>query len=306
MGALVHKVSNTFEADSAQLSTVKVSVNGMERVNATATYDPPTGRLTGISYQGGTMTASYGYDRYGRATGVWFSNPYGTEPNRITGHSVTRSTARRIIDEQVDVGGWEMFDPNPGGVNFSYDGAGRLSSAWLAVGGRAEYGYGVASACASVAGSVSVAGRNTNRVSVTGAGAPSGGVTSCFDAADRLIATVAGGVRTSAYTYDVRGNQLVDGSDTYGWDSSDRFAGVVTPAGTITYTRDALDRLIKRTDKGVVTQYSYRGLGDVPAAVYDGAGRLVQQFVYLPGGVSVTLDATATSRTWSFPICTVM
>jgi RHS repeat-associated protein len=27
----------------------------------------------------------------------------------------------------------------------------------------------------------------------------------------------------------------------------------------------------------------------------------VQQFVYLPGGVSATLDAAATSRTWSFP-----
>jgi RHS repeat-associated protein len=42
-------------------------------------------------------------------------------------------------------------------------------------------------------------------------------------------------------------------------------------------------------------------LGDVPVAVYDGARNLVQQFVYLPGGVSVTLGATATSRTWSFP-----
>jgi RHS repeat-associated protein len=42
-------------------------------------------------------------------------------------------------------------------------------------------------------------------------------------------------------------------------------------------------------------------LGDVPVAVYDGARNLVQQFVYLPGGVSVTLDATATSKTWSFP-----
>jgi RHS repeat-associated protein len=59
--------------------------------------------------------------------------------------------------------------------------------------------------------------------------------------------------------------------------------------------------LVRRTDKGVVTQFAYRGLGDVPVAVYDGARNLVQQFVYLPGGVSVTLDATATSRTWSFP-----
>jgi RHS repeat-associated protein len=33
----------------------------------------------------------------------------------------------------------------------------------------------------------------------------------------------------------------------------------------------------------------------------DQRSSLVQQFVYLPGGVSVTLDATATSRTWSFP-----
>ncbi len=39
----------------------------------------------------------------------------------------------------------------------------------------------------------------------------------------------------------------------------------------------------------------------MPVAVYDGARNLVQQFVYLPGGVSVTLDATATSKTWSFP-----
>jgi len=64
---------------------------------------------------------------------------------------------------------------------------------------------------------------------------------------------------------------------------------------------DPLDRLVRRTDKGVVTQFAYRGLGDVPFAVFNGADNLVQQFVYLPGGVSVTLDATATSRTWSFP-----
>jgi RHS repeat-associated protein len=60
------------------------------------------------------------------------------EPTRISGHAVTRSVGGRVIDAWVDTGGFDLADANPAGDNYLYDGAGRLSTAYLP-GGVATY-----------------------------------------------------------------------------------------------------------------------------------------------------------------------
>ncbi len=293
-------VSNTYEANSGQLATVTVRINNVTHATATLSYNAANGRPTGVTYQGGQMEASYGYDTYGRTTGLWFSNPNGAEPNRITGHSVSRSTAGRILDEQIDVGNWDLADPNPAGANFIYDGAGRLTTAHLN-GGRADYGYATSTVCNTIAGANPNAGRNTNRSTITWNGTPASTATSCYNHADQLIAANTNGTLSTGFAYDNRGNQTLDGPDIYTWDSADRLTSVTTPATTISYTRDPLDRLIARTDNGVTTRYSYNGHSDTPTATYNAAGGLIQQLIHLPGGALVTIDHPTLTKTWSYP-----
>jgi hypothetical protein len=65
---------------------------------------------------------------------------------------------------------------------------------------------------------------------------------------------------TLAPTYDSHGNTLTLGGETYGWDSSDRHVTTQVPStGTITYTRDALDRIVARTTSNVPNSITYVG-----------------------------------------------
>jgi RHS repeat-associated protein len=291
-------VTNTYDPDSGQLATVTVRINHIDRATATLNYDT-VGRVTTIGY-GSQVRATYTYDTYGRTTGLQFTNPATSPPNRITGHTVTRSIAGRIVDELIDTGAAALVDPNPTGENFVYDGAGRLTTAHLN-GGRADYSYATSTVCNTITGANPNAGRNTNRTTITWNGTPTSTATSCYNHADQLIATTTNGTLTTAFAYDTRGNQTLDGPDTYTWDSSDRLAAVTTPAGTITYTRDPLDRLTARNDNGITTRYGYNGHSDTPTATYNATGGLIQQLMYLPGGVLVTIDHLTSARTWSYP-----
>jgi RHS repeat-associated protein len=297
--------TQTYDTNSGQLATVQFAISGQTQASATVTYDPPTGRMTSVSYASATGVASgdFIYDGYGAQKSVTFVK--GGTTQRIVGNQVTRTAAGRQIDNQIDVGGAALVDPNPVGDNLVYDGAGRLTSAFLN-GGRADYGYAdnpTTDNCATLnPGATITAGKNTNRTAVTWT-PTTGPVTSthsCFNTADQLVATITTAAST-AYGYDTRGNQTSDGQDVYAWDSADRLVGGAAPTATVTYIRDPLDRLIQRTEAATTSRYSYDGFSDTPAALLDGLNNVAQEYFRLPGGVLVTVDRPSLAKTWSYP-----
>ena len=68
----------------------------------------------------------------------------------------------------------------------------------------------------------------------------------------------------------------------------------------MTYTRDALDRLLTRTESGVARRYTYAGRSDTPAALLDTAGNLIEDYLTRPGGITITIP-TSGNATWSYP-----
>ena len=108
---------------------------------------------------------------------------------------------------------------------------------------------------------------------------------------------------SSNLSYDAHGNttQLDDQVMTY--DVADRHLTTTVGTTTITYTRDATDRIVKRvaTDAGVTTtKYLYAGSGDAPWATIDGSGSL-SRTVGLPGGAMMLINTGTPGTVWSYP-----
>ena len=206
---------------------------------AVASYDAASGLQTGATYPNGAGNAgngtslTMGRDTRNRTTNLTWRKP---DQSVLASDNVTRSAAGRVIDQQVD-----GIDANPTGANYGYDGAGRLTNAW-APGRQYSYAFAPTGGC----GSLPNAGQNTNRTAMTDNGATT---TYCYDQADRLTSTSDG--RYSAINYDAHGNTTTLGGQTLGYDGSDRHMstayGPPSARTTITYGRDASDRITSRT-----------------------------------------------------------
>lgn len=188
--------------------------------------------------------------------------------------------------------------------SYSYDGAGRLTGATI---GSDTFGYEFGTpdaSCSGVAGNNANAGKSGNRTKYTLNGQST---TYCYDMADRLLAS-----SDAKYTnaqYDSHGNTTSLGDTThttsFGYDANDRNMSISeTYAGktekVVTYDRDVSDRLLRRNYKidGNVesdTFYGYTADSDSPSFVTDGAGTVVQKYLSLPGGVSVTIRPQSSS-----------
>jgi RHS repeat-associated protein len=134
----------------------------------------------------------------------------------------------------------------------------------------------------------------------------------CYDAADRLLAT-SGATAISGFAYDSHGNTTSFASGgvatTLGYDSADRNLTAATSSSdpnqvaTIAYTRDATDRIVRRTatagDPTGTVLYGYTGGDDSADVTYDINKRLTSFSVSLPGGVLLTNQNPA--ATWDFP-----
>jgi len=265
-------------------------------VMATAGYDAATGHLTTVAYANGTNLGV----TYDNASGTQKALSFAKAGTRIAGDERTRSPAGRVVTELVDTGGAALVNPNPGGGNdYVYDGAGRLTQAFLN-GARADYGYGPnapGDGCAYPG-----AGTDTNRTRVTttpASGSPTT-VDSCYSNADQLISTVTPGAGPDTrFAYDAHANQLTDGATTYAFDAADHLVGATTGTTTVSYVRDALDRLVQRSDNTGTTRYAYSGFSDAPAATFDANNNGLQSFVALPGGVTLTRQPSG--NVWSYP-----
>ena len=94
-------------------------------------------------------------------------------------------------------------------------------------------------------------------------------------------------------TYDYRGNTTGLNGDTYTYDAASRHLSTVHGTTTVTYTRDATNTIVARTDTaGTSTRYS----GD---AVLDTTNTVIERTITLPGGVLVTKRTAG--DVWSYP-----
>ncbi len=138
---------------------------------------------------------------------------------------------------------------------------------------------------------------------------------SCYDAADRLIATtvtnpnpgatpVTGTSLSTAgatLAYDSHGNTVALADQTLTFDVANRHTATTVGATTVTYTRDATDRIVARAATGEPTmRYGFTADGDSPDLVLDPTGALRSRTLVLAGGVVVSLPTSGTA-TYAYP-----
>ncbi|MBI2710117.1 MAG: hypothetical protein HYX34_10535 [Actinobacteria bacterium] len=303
-GTVLGLYGNGTAFDSARRRAEAVVVTrlvGQSGDVATAGYES-AGRLSSTSYpsgagNGGNATSgAFAYDASsGQPSSITWSGPGGT----LTTDVVARNLGGDIVDETVD-----GTDPTPGGPSSVYDAAGRLISAVLAERDPATgvptgatrtlgYQYAPSGGC----GSAPNAGANTNRTGLTVNGATAAAY--CYDNADRLTSTTAVGY-TGPISYDAHGNTVTVAGEARVYDSADRHISTVKGSSTVAYVRDATDRIVQRSANGAVTaRYVYSGDGDVADAVVDANGNIVESYLGLPGGV--TLTARPAGSQWAYP-----
>jgi RHS repeat-associated protein len=271
------------------------------QIIANVTYDT-AGRLSQIIYPAndgnsangveggnGTRSAPISYDTYGRLASLRWETTAGA---LITSDSVARNLGGDIIDQQVDGN-----DPNPSGNNYTYDNASRLTDAYVP-GGRYQYAYVPSGGC----GTLPTAGKNTNRTSMTVT--PTGGSATttsyCYDNADRITSSTDSAVSTVAY--DAHGNTTSIFGETHTYDIADRHMTTTRAGATVSYLRDATDRIVERKLNGTtVARYSSSGNGDTPDATLDAVGNTLERTLSLPGGVLWTNRAGSSPKSWSYP-----
>ena len=208
-------------------------------------YDPGTGRVAAQRLDGNVLAVPT-YNTVGELTTVAYPTGAGNTGNGTTGtftldtntrrvtevtwkdatnqvissDAVTLSQAGKIVDETID-----GVDANPSGPNFTYDTAGRLTSAKVA-GHTLTYGFAnTTTNCGTPAWLAPNAGSNTNRTSTADNGALT---TSCYDHADKLRSTTDG--RYTTIAYDRHGNTTTLGRQTLGYDGARRNTTITRPA----------------------------------------------------------------------------
>lgn len=267
-----------------------------------------TGQLTGVAYANGSSLAELQRNPAGALTGMSWLFPGGQQTVK---DAVFRSQSGRIVANTLTDGS-TGYDSR-----YGFDGAGRLVSAVIP-GHTLSYGFAATGGCGVNAG----AGLNGNRTSSTDL--PDGGapVTTsyCYDQTDRLTSTavagapagpglspVAAGIAAEQLVYDAHGNTTTLADQTLGYDVSDQHVKTALTDGTvIVYLRDVTGRIIQRTEtpagqnpETTVARYGFTGGGDSPSLLLDDANGVVQSFVGLPGGV--TVSKTGATESWSYP-----
>jgi RHS repeat-associated protein len=267
-------------------------------VLATVTYDA-AGELATVTYANGTSLSAIGKDPAGQLTSL----TWRTSDNISVVSAVSRTRGGIITNETL-----AGVDARPNAPNYVYDATGRLTEAWV-TGHHYTYDFTSTAPTTCPTGTQANAGTNTNRVRLldqTTSGTTETGY--CYDAADRILATT-GTTPTTGIAYDTHGNTTSwttgDATTTLTWDGADRNTGARTTGtdpATITYTRDATDRMVRRDattgDNVVAVLYSYTGSGDSADLALAADKRIVTRTIALPGGVQYT---TGTQQMWDHP-----
>jgi RHS repeat-associated protein len=253
-------------------------------------YDA-AGRLTAVFHPSGTGKAGnntlgvFDYDTLGRPSRLTWFGPNWTV---LTSDEVTRDLGGDIVGQVIDGADHHAGD------DYRYDSTGRLVEAWVP-GAAYTYEFFENGFCPAP-GAHRNGNRTTMTVTPTGGGAVS--TAYCYDHADRLVAATDSTV--GSVTYDAHGNTAGIFGEAHVFDAADRHVMTVSAADTVSYVRDALDRIVERRVNGVlVARYGYTGSGDTPMFL-TGANNVVTEVTYLlPGGAMLTTRGTG--NVWSYP-----
>ncbi|TIH32262.1 hypothetical protein D4765_15905 [Subtercola vilae] len=273
------------------------------------------GLLSSVQYPSGIGNAGNGSalsaitrNSVGATTGLSWTFP---SQNTMT-DTVTRSQSGRIVQDSTKDGSAPAANST-----YAYDTAGRLVTATIP-GNTLTYSFAATGGC----GTNATAGLDGNRTAMTDTvGAVTTSTAYCYDNTDRLTSTTVTNPVTGADTtnaslsaakivYDSHGNTTTLADQTLTYDAVDRhMKTTLADTTTITYARDATNRIISRTTfvpgtgAGTGTStvyYLYAGGGDAPAQIKDGVTSSIQRMLSLPGGVSLVIPATG-NQTWSYP-----
>jgi RHS repeat-associated protein len=280
-GAIHTAYDDADRVTSTTLDGQIIAVPSYDAAGRLDTVNHPSGPGNGGS---GVSLDHIGRDALGRTTGLTWRGPNG---GVVTSDTVSRALSGDITDESID-----GSDADPAGPNFAYDAAGRLTSAKVP-GHTISYNFDPSGGC----GHLTTAGKNTNRTGVVDNG---NATTYCYDDADKLTNTTTSGHANLAY--DSHGNTTTVGTETLTYDGADRHTSSRDNGSTVTYTRDATDRIVARVVTGTnpaTERYSYTGDGDTPDATLDSSNNVIERTISLPGGSLVSKRASG--DVWSFP-----
>jgi RHS repeat-associated protein len=253
-------------------------------------------RIDNVSYPAaGQLKLTLGRDSLGRSASYAYTLGDGT--TQIS-DAVVRSQSGQITADTATSGASSL------GATYAYDKAGRLTGATI---GPHTFAYGYdnqnGSYCGVANGLNPNAGKNGNRTWQTIDGATT---YYCYNYADQLIASSD---PTANYTeYDSHGGLTFMGTGSaplrMGYDASDRDWYVSSyrsdngNGSASYYGRDLQGRLAYRENDTITAWnwaitsqdwYGYTGPGDTPDYSYDAAWHVVEKYLQLPGGVTMTL-----------------
>lgn len=264
---------------------------------AIPTYNSAS-EMTRVDYPSGAGNAANGtsvditYDSRGSVNKLEYKQGSTVLASNET---TSRSQSGKVLDEKID-----GVDADTTSPNFTYDAAGRLTVGKVRDASNVlhsiNYGFGAPTGCGT--GSLSTANKNTNRTSMSDNGVVT---TYCYDAADRLISTSDS--RYANPVYDAHGNTTSMGGVTMAYDMADRHTSTTTGATTVSYVRDALDRIVERTEGSQTLRYSYSTDSDSPEFVMSNSNTVYDKQVALLGGVikNTNYDGTNYVDKWSYP-----
>ena len=291
--------ANTTTLDGATLATI--SYDTTTKDVATVTY--PTTGSTGVTLTLDQLTKDNAYRSTGQRWTIGISGA-----NRTITDTLTRSRAGRIVQagtaDSANTGNSTSWD-------YTFDTASRLTKATLAATTTRTqaltlgYQYAGSGGC----GTDPAAGLNGSRTGTTrqvGTGTVQTS-TYCTDTASRLteVKSTTGGtvIVPATVTYDAHGNATQLGNQKFSYDGANRVTSTressATPTQTLTYTRDSLGRVTKRT-AGTTTGgdiagdvlYGYTGADDSPDYQLTATGTLLERYLPLPGGALLTKQLT--------------
>ena len=236
-----------------------IAINGTPLISAAITE--PFGPLSTWQWGNGLVMLRV-YDADGRITSWEYRN----------GTSVLRN------DVSWDVAGRVSGNTNPAdatlGCVFQYDALDRLSVSQKGspVTATQQFNYD----------------KTGNRTNVTLNGAVTNYSTAA--ASNQLLALT--GAATRSYVYDAAGNPTTIGALGYTYNLANRLIKVMNGATTLAaYKVNALGQRVEKVAGGVITRYVYDENGRL-LGEYDGAGKLIQETVWLEDMPVATLRPT--------------
>jgi RHS repeat-associated protein len=288
--------------DSGPLGTQAYTYNAYNQLtnqtyNSTSeaqpTYDQ-YGRLSTVTYPTASVTENVGYDGFGNVN----SNSYTLHSGEVVTDSDTHSQSGKILTDTA------AFGASGSTWSYTYDLADRLTAASStgAIGSN-SYAYSFGSESGSCpTGTNANAGKDGNRTSQTINGVTT---TYCYNNADQLT-TSSNAALTNA-VYDTHGNTTSLGSTgnviAFAYDSSDRNSSITQGSQSTTYTRDAADRIVKRTvNNGTAITTNYGFTGNSGSFAMNTSYIVTEDYLSLPGGLSLTIhpgQSGATAQTAS-------